>query len=416
MTEITLTDGQEAAAQAFSQFYLDPHQDIFVLEGYSGTGKTTLVRYLLELLPKVEKTLKLLQPKREAPYELVLTATTNKAAENFAHLSGMSVSTIHSHLQLRVDVDYQTGTTRLMPKPKQELQVNQLILIDEASYIDENLMNEIRRATYRCKIVLIGDPAQLLNVGCDKSPVFDAGLPGAQLTEVVRQAKGNPITDLATSFRNTVNTGQWFAFTPDNHHIQHLDRPDFEQAVIDEFTRKDWNHNASKVLAWTNKTVIAYNRAINNLAAGDPDLAVGDYAIVNQYIGGKGTGFKTDQTVQITSVIGGREQFGVKGKDYGINDRAVFFMPDNRAEWRERINVAQRESDIATLQKIRESWIDLRSAYAITINKSQGSTYDKVFIDLDDLKKCRNGNQIARMLYVGVSRARHHVYLCGDLV
>lgn len=417
MTEIALTDGQEAAAQAFSQFYLDPKQDVFVLEGYSGTGKTTLVKYLLDLLPKVEKTLKLLQPKREAPYELVLTATTNKAAENFAQLSGMDVKTIHSHLQLRVNVDYATGTTELMPKPKQEMQVNQLILIDEASYIDQNLLDQIKRATYRCKIVMIGDPAQLLNVGCTKSPVFDAGWPGAQLTEVVRQAKGNPIIDLATNFRETVNTGQWFAFTPDGHHIQHMDRPDFEQAVIDEFTRSDWSHQDSKVLAWTNKTVIAYNRAINNLAAGDPDLQEGDYAVVNQYIGtnGKG-GFKTDQTVQITQITTGISQHSVNGKLYEINEKSRFFMPDSRVEWRERINVAQRDSDLKVLQEIREQWIDLRSAYALTINKSQGSTYDKVFIDLDDLKKCRDGNQLARMLYVGNSRARYRVYLTGDLV
>lgn len=63
-----------------------------------------------------------------------------------------------------------------------------------------------------------------------------------------------------------------------------------------------------------------------------------------------------------------------------------------------------------------DGWIDLRAAYACTINKAQGSTYDKVFIDLDDIKKCNSGNQIARMLYVGVSRARLIVYLCGDLI
>jgi ATP-dependent exoDNAse (exonuclease V) alpha subunit len=63
-----------------------------------------------------------------------------------------------------------------------------------------------------------------------------------------------------------------------------------------------------------------------------------------------------------------------------------------------------------------ENWIDLRAAYAQTVNKSQGSTYDRVFIDLDDIRRCNSGDQIARMLYVAVSRAREQVFLTGDLV
>ena len=65
---------------------------------------------------------------------------------------------------------------------------------------------------------------------------------------------------------------------------------------------------------------------------------------------------------------------------------------------------------------IERTWIDLRAAYAQTVDKSQGSTYDKVFIDLDDISHCTSGARIARMLYVAVSRARHQVIFTGDLV
>jgi exodeoxyribonuclease V len=58
--------------------------------------------------------------------------------------------------------------------------------------------------------------------------------------------------------------------------------------------------------------------------------------------------------------------------------------------------------------------VDLRAVFAQTVNKSQGSTYDKVFFDLDDLKKCHNGNTLARLLYVGTSRARHQCFFVGD--
>jgi len=77
---------------------------------------------------------------------------------------------------------------------------------------------------------------------------------------------------------------------------------------------------------------------------------------------------------------------------------------------------ARKNKNWSMVDDIEERWIDLRPAYACTINKSQGSTYDQVFIDLDDVKKCNNANTIARMLYVAVSRARDKVIFTGDLV
>lgn len=53
--------------------------------------------------------------------------------------------------------------------------------------------------------------------------------------------------------------------------------------------------------------------------------------------------------------------------------------------------------------------------YASTVNKSQGSTYDTVYIDLNDIGKCRDKDQVRRMLYVAVSRARHKVVFTGDI-
>ena len=70
---------------------------------------------------------------------------------------------------------------------------------------------------------------------------------------------------------------------------------------------------------------------------------------------------------------------------------------------------------MAVVAHIETQWIDLRNAFACTINKSQGSTFDAVFIDLDDVRRCNSGEQMARMLYVAVSRARNHVYLTGDI-
>ena len=411
--EITLTEDQQKAMNAFQQFLLDPTETVFVLSGYSGCGKSTLVRTLLDKLPAFMKTVKLINPSQK-DYEVALTATTNKAAENLARITGGSATTIHSFLSLRVSTDYKTGVTTLSPRNWHPVE-NYLLFIDEASYIDSKLLELIFKLTHKCKIVFVGDPAQLTPVKCSATPVFGANFNGAALTQVVRQAEGNPIVDLSTKFRHTVNTGEFFSFKPDGHHIQHLNEMDFHQAIINEFARPDWSYADSKILAWTNKKVIAYNQFVRNQVKGSPDFHVGDYAVCNSYIQIGKTSIKTDELVEITDIAGWTEMYGVKGRFFELNGNTNVFFPRSLEEANARVKKAKAEGDFSLVATIENTWIDLRAAYANTINKSQGSTYGKVFIDLDDVSRCNSGDQIARMLYVAVSRARSQVFLTGDL-
>lgn len=144
------------------------------------------------------------------------------AAEAFSQITGLPVATIHSALSLRVQTDYSTNKTRLIPAAKDP--EGKLLFIDEASYIDKELLGYIFKLTKNCKIVFMGDPAQLTPVKSSGTPVFDANFTGAQLSQVVRQAEGNPIVDLSTKFRETVKTGEFFSFKPDGEHIQYMDR------------------------------------------------------------------------------------------------------------------------------------------------------------------------------------------------
>lgn len=413
---ITLTEGQQSAYEAFNNFILDPDQQVFVIQGYSGTGKTTLIQTIMDRISKILKTVKLLDPHNAPEWAIELTATTNQAADQFAQITGQPVATIHSKLGLRVHRDYETGKTKLVTRGGVDKVRNTILFVDEASYIDQALLRLIFKQTEHCKIVFIGDPAQLLNVGCTRSPVFDANFPTAQLTQVVRQAEGNPIIDLSTKFRHTVNSGEFFSFTPDRHHIQYLDRDAFEDEILKEFNRPDWSHHCSKVLAWTNKTVVNYNNAIRNHVKGEPELKEGDFAVVNSYIRAGKQSFKTDQVVYISRKREKEENNGVNGHWYELDKKAMVFCPDSLVTKKARLKQARADGEMELVRIIEDEWADLRAAYACTINKSQGSTYDKVFIDLDDVKKCNSGNQIARMLYVAVSRARHNVYLTGDLV
>jgi hypothetical protein len=347
-------------------------------------------------------------------WEIALTATTNKAVEALAGITNEEVTTIQSKLGLRVVKNYEKRTSMLVPKDT-EIVEDTILFIDEASFIDADLLALIFERTHNCKIVFIGDPAQITPINSNKTPVFSAGFDEAKLTEVVRQAEGNPIIDLATAFRGTVNTGVWFAFTPDGTNIYHAPRAEFEELISAEFSRPEWSYMDSKVLAWTNKTVINYNQGIRNHVQGNPELQVGDYAVCNSFIGTRKYSIKTDELVHITSINPATE-VGIDGWIVEVNNKHSGFLPREQAEAKARSKVAKAAGELGLVRKIDEEWFDLRAAYACTVNKAQGSTFERVFIDLDDIGKCHNGNQIARMMYVAVSRASKQVFMTGDLV
>ena len=364
-------------------------------------------------MPGFMKALKLVNPKA-AEYSIELTATTNKAAENFAQLTGTPVATIHSFLGLRVQTNYETNVTTLIPKsviPKEGV----LLFIDEASYVDSQLLSLIFKLTRKCKIVFMGDPAQLTPVKSSSTPVFDSKFTGAHLSQVVRQAEGNPIVDLSTKFRETVNTGNFFSFIPDGESVRYLERSDFNKAIEAEFMRSDWQYQDSKVLGWTNKCVIGFNHAIRDHVKGDPNFQVGDYAVNNSFLQAGRTSLKTDQTVCITEIGPDTEEYGVSGNVYTLDGSVCAFGPKSLATKNARLKKAKAAEEFRIVEQIESRWIDLRAAYACTVNKAQGSTFERVFIDLDDIKRCNSGDQIARMLYVGVSRAKQQVFLTGDI-
>jgi hypothetical protein len=421
---LVLNEDQDNALNKFVSFLCDPAKQVFLLEGYSGTGKTTLIRKLMDNLPRYIRSVKAIWP--DYPdYEVQLTATTNKAADTFSRVTGMDVRTIHSFLELRIHNDFKTGQKVLVPKRENDFKYNYLLFIDEASYINSELLGLIFSQTKGCKIVLMGDRAQLLAPKSLAAPVFLAGFEGAMLEKPMRQMvngvpQANPITDIATLFRHTVNGNDWPKFKPDGQYVQYLGRADFESEIITEFTRPDWQYHDSKVLAYTNNCVIAYNNAIRNQVAGDPQLQPGDYAENNSFISvaigtGKGASIKTDQLVYISEIESDSLHHDVLGNWVTVDGSIRVFHPKSRKDKQKYIN-EQRALGHYSHVREAENWIDLRAVFAQTVNKAQGSTYGTVFIDLDNIKTCTSGNQIARMMYVGISRATTRVVLTGDLV
>ena len=407
---ITLTNDQENAKTKLLQFLCDPNEHVFVLEGYSGTGKTTLVRHILEELPNFLKTVKAINPKA-VEYNFELSATTNKAAEALSDLSGLAVKTVHSALGLRVIKDIKTGKSSLGRKSYDFYLYNTVLFVDEASYIDHALLKLIFQCCKDCKIVFLGDRAQLTPVMSKHTPVFQSGFKGAMLTEVVRNE--GQILELATKFRETVASGDFFQFTPNGQDIIHLEKDEFKEKILSEFTRSDWHYKDSKILAWTNERAVQYNHFLNEMKTGDTSFKQGDYAICNQFISNGSTSIKTDDYVHITDISPG-ECYGYDGFNVRINHGATFFLPAHYTFIKDALKVARSDDAWARVNNIERTWIDLRNAFACTVNKAQGSTFNKVFIDVADIAKCNSGDQIARMMYVAVSRARTEVNLVGD--
>jgi hypothetical protein len=149
---------------------------------------------------------------------------------------------------------------------------------------------------------------------------------------------------------------------------------------------------------------------------GDPNFQVGDYAICNKFVSVNRKSLKTDQLVCITGIGPDTEQHGVAGNWMTLDYQIELFFPKSLEAKKALIKQARALEWFNVVEEAENRWVDLRAAYACTINKAQGSTYDRVFIDLDDIGRCNSGDQIARMLYVAVSRARDQVFLTGDLV
>lgn len=408
---LQLSQDQQAAYDKMVDFICDPSKTAFVLEGYAGTGKSTLMQHFLDQLSKMNKTFKLLNPQFREP-DVELTATTHKACENLSDITGAHVPTIHSILGQTLRKDFRTGKSTLVDKPNFDPPENTVIIIDEASYLDGSLLEKCFSRTQNCKIIFMGDPAQLVPVGYKYAPVFKAGFDTARLSQVHRN--GGRILELATKFREVVETGQWFNFTPDGNEVVHLERQAFNKMIEEEFTRPDWTFKDSRFLSWTNNRAVEYNGYIRSLAKGDPNFQVGDYAVVNEYLHlGQGKDFRNNVTVHITA-IEPEERLGIQGAVYTINGVPVFRAYDLN-EHRKAMALARREEDWSSVAEM-EKWADLRALYAETVNKSQGSTYGKVFIDLDDISRVNSGDQLARMLYVATSRAKHQVIFTGDFV
>lgn len=412
-----LTDDQKLASEIFTQFMLDETAKFMVIQGAAGTGKSFLVNYILQNIKTRMRLYSLLLGGKDeeiTPYDIVLTATTNKAAAVLADFTQMEARTIYSFLHLAPCNNYKTGEIEFIPSSSTEIIYNSIIIVDECSFISDELFKYIDTYTSNCKILLIGDQYQLVPVGQKELVMNQAFRYRASLKKVMRH--GGAIAKQGAKFRDTLDTGIFTPITVNGKNIIHADADTFKNMIDSTFTDPSYSSSTARVLAWRNDIVRKYNDYIRVLRGAPILYTVDDVLITNKPIIYKRMLLKnTDATVKISEICEDTVIHGVPGRMVILDGNVKMFLPNVWTVASKVIASFKRKHEMSTYFQLQNEWLDLRPGFSSTVHKSQGSTYDTVFINLSDIACCPIPSDVARMLYVAISRAAKRVVLNGYL-
>jgi hypothetical protein len=418
---INFTEEQERAL-ATLQGVIDGHAGTsdgaqVVLQGYAGTGKTTVVQELV---------------RRNQGHAIVLTAPTNKAVKVLNQKNrqaGLETECVTIYKLLGVKPGNSDEKRSLKKDGKDSSALFDIVVIDECSMLNEEMVGYIQRALRHKVVVYVGDPRQLPPVGEDHSLSFGIKRK-AILNTVMRQRGENPIVALTADIRAMIDAGDadWDAFRPatgsDGSGIFKADGS-LEDWISDAFTSAEFkaDNDSFRYLAWTNKTVNGVNAHVRSLVYGKdaPPFVVGERLLfrkpVIKYVAGKvSVSFTTDEEAVVLSVTVERVKgitvwaLVMRGDD-GVSDVVFVVHPDGATAYREeeaRLKDKARATrgEWPAYFKFTEQFSEVQPVYAMTVHRSQGSTFDSVFLDLLDIRGNRNEIEMMKLLYVGASRPR----------
>lgn len=418
-----LNQGQKAAADAFFEFLFNPEEKGFILSGPAGVGKTFWMGYIIDtIIPRYQESCKLIGI--DPDYDSVtMTATTNKAAEVLEYATGRNTQTIHSFLNLTIYEDYESGKTKLNVNPRTwQVYEKKIIFIDECSMIDSQLFKLIGEGTHQCKIVYVGDHNQLAPVTEKLSPVYQQGYPMFTLTEQMRTSVPE-LQALNQQLRDTVETGVFNPIHEVPGIIEYLDDVAMQRMLDITFANQT---TGSRVLAYTNRRVVEFNDYIRQKRMLPDSFQAGEILVNNSAIKlGRGKSLSVESEVTIQANRGPSQVEIEKGifMDVEHLDFTSHLgemlnhvpVPTDRSHFNELVKYYKRQKNWERYFYLKQNFPDLRPRDAATVHKSQGSTYDSVFVDLGNISICHQADQAARMLYVAFSRARTRVFVYGDL-
>lgn len=429
---ISLTTDQDAALAKIMSWFENGNEWAMSLQGYAGTGKSTLVQEVAKQVSAI----------RETPFSVprdpvAFTAPTNKAVKvlrEMAARSGVAARclTIHKMLSLRMTSDGERRELVKKPNPYESMGGYRLVVVDEASMIHDSLFKSIEEDAHRhdTKVLFVGDPLQL--------PPVEFGEPAleslkayqvASLEKVVRQAESNPIINLASWLRSRLNKDEWskeIEIADDATDGIHLvDDRHFTANAIEALAEGTKKQVDIKAIAWRNATVNQINDGVRRILYGNnpPSFVIGEQLMAASPAGGKV--LYTDCEAVITGI---KEQthreigkwkclyLSIETED-GLKDEVPVIHPDAKLDLAKHLDAIALEAKAGQkylwkeFWSTRDSFADLRPCYAITAHRSQGSTYENVWVDTTDILGNRNMAEGLKCLYVATTRAARNVFL-----
>ena len=438
-----LTDDQRLAMETL-QAAIDRGDATCCLQGYAGTGKSFSATRLLKSYAHNR--------------DILLCAPTNKAAAVLRSMAEQiggkgEATTIHKALGLRPEVDADRGRNILRQVKPPSIKPGSLVLVDEASMIDRELMRHISQEVrnVRAQVVYCGDPAQLPPIFEALSPAFTGDIVTARLTTIVRQAADHPILGMTARIRAAIDGAVVPLFETkmgDSGSLIRLDAVAFETQLLAFFKSEDYRKDPDhcRVLAWTNDRTNSYNRIIRRSLLGakaDQQSLLSDEVVVACQPILEGKVSIGDHVTVLDATPRQHPETGIPCLfariDTGKRQLDVWVVkPEGWSQYRaimgslaKEANALQRASKTRRLtsqedQQRREAWVrffkfkdetfaDLRPVHASTVHRSQGSTYGHVFVDLADIGRNTRRDVLLRLLYVALTRARGDVVVTGEL-
>lgn len=428
MTTSTLNQGQDEAATAFFQF-LFSDEPFFIISGPGGVGKTHLMSHMIDqVMPEYFRMCQMLGIKPEFD-QVMMTATTNKAAEVLAQATKRMTSTVHSYLNLKVMDDFATGKSKITKTNQWRVHERTILFIDESSMIDTDLLAIIREGMHKSKVIFVGDHCQLAPVMEPISPIYrqKTPVPFYHLTEQMRNSGQPALMDICQQLRDTVETGDFKPIQIVPGVIDLLDDRGMELKIAETFGQPT---TSSRILSYTNGRVIQYNEHIRSLRQLPHEYQLGEFLVNNSAIRLKGGMLSVEEEVEINRrdthphevLLDDNVKMLVRNCDLVSKHGEIHYnvpVPCDRAHYAALLDyyrkVGKSGGGWSKYYELKNNYPDLRQFDAATVHKSQGSTYDEVFIDLGNISTCHQPNAVARMLYVAFSRPRSRIYLYGNL-
>ncbi|MCG2611718.1 AAA family ATPase [Flavobacterium sp. SM15] len=444
---------QDIFFQKVADFVSNENQDeIFLLKGYAGTGKTTVISTIVEHLKDINK-------------KYVLLAPTGRAAKVMANYSEKPAHTIHKRIYFPKKSSGGVSFTMQTNKFK-----NTIFIVDEASMISDSptessmyengsLLDDLIMYIYsghNCKMILVGDTAQLPPVGMDVSPALDMDklsmnynmeVPHIELDEVMRQEENSGILFNATELREIlkshfIDTFQ-FHLRGFKDIVRLTDGYDIQDAIHAAYS--NYSIEDTAFIVRSNKRANQYNQQIRmKILDKESELSPGDFMMVvkNNYFWLKDSdeaGFIANgDIIEILEIFRIVELYGFKFAkvkirmiDYPnqipletilILDTVMSESPSltyeqNNLLYQEVMKDYEDEtSQYRRLQKVKNNEyfnaLQVKFSYAITCHKSQGGQWNTVFIEQPYLPDGIDRDYI-RWLYTAITRAKDKLYLIG---